>query len=53
MSATSSPKEEIAEFKVFPLITGTCASGYGYEYYDVGYSSGDHEDIVSSICGDN
>ncbi len=39
-------------FGRYPLITGTCDSGYEYEYYDIGYSDADHADIVSSICND-
>ncbi|MBR9914940.1 MAG: hypothetical protein GYB32_08960 [Algicola sp.] len=37
----------------YPLITVTCADGYQSEYYDIGYSEEDIEDIENAICEDH
>lgn len=52
MSMTSISENSMYYFGRYPLITGTCDSGYEYEYYDIGYSQADHDDIVSAICND-
>jgi len=50
MSFSSNTKEEIKKKKV--LITVTCDNGYVSEFYDLGYSEAELDEMENAICED-